>query len=152
MKSGSEAGWPATPAAASSATPRSLPPGAELAGLRVLVVDDDPDQLTLIAFFLAQAGATVIEATNAVDALPLAHAVDVLVSDLAMPDVDGSDLLRAIKQAHGGEAPLALGITGHPAPDRAVRAREAGFLALLLKPFESEELVLAVAGLRRPGR
>src|SRR5262249_58164596 len=89
---------------------RSLPAGARLDGLRVLVVDDDPDALELATAILAGAGARVKTcgaASEALDVLPQWRP-HVLVSDIEMPGEDGYSLIkkvRALPAERGGQIP-----------------------------------------------
>ena len=71
----------------------------ELAGVKVLVVDDEPDARELIARVLEDAAAIVLSAASADEAIELVEAErpDVLVSDIGMPDVDGYELLRRVR-------------------------------------------------------
>ncbi|NEQ27875.1 MAG: response regulator, partial [Microcoleus sp. SIO2G3] len=70
-----------------------------LEGLRVLVVDDDADNCNLIAFILESAGAEVMTAASAVEALQVMGQFEpnLLISDIAMPEVDGYSLIRRVR-------------------------------------------------------
>lgn len=75
-----------------------------LAGQTILIVDDDPTQLLILAgYFQSLRAASVLEANSAVDALLMLnqqkHAVDLIVTDLMMPDMDGIELLRELRSA-----------------------------------------------------
>ena len=83
---------------------------AELAGLKVLVVDDQSDARDLIKRVLEDCGAAVLTAGSAADALVLVEAQrpDVLVTDIGMPDADGFELLRRVRALgpeRGGQGP-----------------------------------------------
>ena len=71
-----------------------------LAGVRVLVVDDEADAREVLSTMLQQAGAAVVSAANAAEALGLLdrEAFDVLVSDIGMPGEDGYALIRSVRQ------------------------------------------------------
>lgn len=81
------------------------PVGARLRGLRVVVVDDEPDGRQLLSTILEQAGAHVEIASNAADALELVKTTrpDVLMSDIGMPNEDGYSLVRKVRQLGADE-------------------------------------------------
>ncbi len=121
----------------------------DLSGIKVLVVDDEPDARELIARVLADCGAEVFSANTANDALLLAEEQrpDVLISDIGMPDVDGFDLLRRVRalgSARGGRIP-AIALTAFARSQDRTRALQAGFLVHVAKPVEASELIATVA-------
>jgi EAL domain-containing protein (putative c-di-GMP-specific phosphodiesterase class I) len=103
---------------------------------RVLLVDDQPSVLRSIARVLSLRGYSVVTATNGVDAIKLVSTgdYDVVVSDIAMPEMDGIRLLREIR-AHDLYVPVIL-MTGEPTVDTAVKAMEHGAIHYLTKPFQ----------------
>lgn len=119
-----------------------------LAHARVLVVDDDPDSLDVLVAFLSRAGAVVSSASCVVDAMRLLTqgSFDLLVSDIAMPESDGFDLIRQLR-AHGGRnARLpAVAVTAYAREEDRHRAITAGYQAHLAKPIDMQE-ALAVLG------
>ncbi len=120
-----------------------------LRGIRVLFVDDEADSVELITFALEKAGASVITATNAREALAtLAQSpIDILVSDIGMPDIDGYMLMREIRALsleQGGKVP-AIALTAYAGGLDQQRALSAGFQVHLSKPIELERLVDAIA-------
>lgn len=126
-------------------------PFADLDGMRVLVVDDEPDALELIAQVLKRAKAAVTTAGSAAEALERIEQSlpDVLVSDIAMPDADGFALIRQVRQMEpnkGGQIP-AIALTAYARDEDRQRALSAGFQQHLAKPVEPAELVAAVAQL-----
>lgn len=123
----------------------------QLRGLRVLVVEDDADSRTLVSMMLKRHGAQVIAVGTAEEAMStIAGApADVLVSDIGMPDQDGFDLIRKIRQlppGHGGNTP-AVALTGYATAKDRERAIAEGFQTHLAKPIEPAELVNAIAEL-----
>ena len=135
----------AGPANAVAAPFRAL----DLAGLRVLVVDDDADVRELIRRILSDCEATVFIAATAREALRIVETQQphVMVSDIGMPDVDGFELLRRVRalgQAGGGRLP-AIALTAFARSEDRTRALRAGFLAHVAKPVEPSELVATVA-------
>ena len=111
---------------------------------RVLVVDDDPALSRIFADVLGTAGFTVELAGNGRVALSLLEhgSFDALVSDLALPGIDGMELLRAVRQ-RGLELPVIF-ITGSPHLSTAMQAVEFGAFRYLLKPVDAEQLVEVV--------
>jgi PAS domain S-box-containing protein len=130
-------------------------PATRLDGVRVLVVDDEPDTRAFVAFVLEKRGARVTAVGSAEAALSeLGRAAfDVLVSDLGMPGEDGLSLLRrvrALPREKGGHLP-AVALTAYVGAEDRGRALRAGFNSHLAKPVEPSELVLAVAALATNG-
>lgn len=120
-----------------------------LSGLKILVVDDEPDARALIKRVLADCEAEILTAGNATEALELIEneRPQLLISDIGMPDVDGYELLkriRALGQARGGRIP-AIALTAFARSEDRTRALRAGFLIHLSKPVEPHELVATVA-------
>jgi diguanylate cyclase (GGDEF)-like protein len=133
-------------ALARSATQRD---GAELAGLRVVVVEDEESSRTSVAALLELAGATVEAAGSAEEAIELIrrNPPDVLVSDIGLPGEDGYALVRRLRRlpvAEGGALP-AVALTGHARSEDRVRALRAGFQSHTSKPIQPAELVAVVA-------
>ncbi|HEY2895029.1 MAG TPA: ATP-binding protein, partial [Pirellulales bacterium] len=124
--------------------------GADLSGLRVLVVDDDLDSRNLLKRVLAECGASV----DVADSVDVAIAKidrfgpDLLVSDIGMPVRDGYDLIREVrsKGRSGRELP-AVALTAFARFEDRQRALLAGFQMHLMKPVNPSELTAAVASL-----
>ena len=124
-------------------------PASDLAGIRVLVVEDQLDARDLVRRVLVDCGAEVLVAETADEALSLVEhrRPDVLVSDIGMPDIDGFELLRRVRalgHARGGRVP-AIALTAFARSEDRTRALRAGFLAHLPKPIALPELVATVA-------
>jgi PAS domain S-box-containing protein len=130
------------------------PRDASLSGVRVLVVDDDPEALGLSSIMLRNAGAEVKTAPSAFRAYEVAitWAPDVLVSDIAMPREDGFMLLGALRGelAKRRRRLPAIALTAHQTAENRRRALEAGFDRYLTKPIDPIELAAAVAEVARP--
>jgi signal transduction histidine kinase/CheY-like chemotaxis protein len=131
------------------------PLGPALAGIQVLVVDDDPDGAELIATVLSHGGAAVRTCASAAEALAQFEKSrpDVLVSDIEMPGEDGYALIRRIRAlpaARGGNVPAAA-ITGYGRTEDRVRALAAGFTTHVPKPVDPVELAAVVHSLARQG-
>ncbi|MBV9912717.1 MAG: MEKHLA domain-containing protein [Sinobacteraceae bacterium] len=119
--------------------------------IRVLVVDDEEDGRHLIARILENRGAQVAcvsSATAAIQALSEGH-FDVLLSDIGMPDMDGYQLIRKVKQLDDARSrPIpAIAITAYARSEERQRSLLAGFHMHLSKPVEARELVASIAGL-----
>jgi len=140
-----------------SARPRAevavQPPHAAVDGLRVLVVEDNPDALELVSHVLKTAGADVAVARTALEALDQIWMTppDVVVSDLGLPGMDGLELLRHVRaQAprSGSDVP-AIALTAYARPTDREHALRAGFQAHLAKPVHPERLLAAIAEVTR---
>jgi CheY-like chemotaxis protein len=124
-----------------------------LSGLKVLVVDDDLETRELIKTILEEGGADVCAVPSvpkAVEALEH-HGPDVLVSDIAMPEHDGYELIRYVRgldEESGGRVP-ALALTAFARTEDRSRALLAGFQMHAAKPVEPAALVAMVASLAR---
>jgi PAS domain S-box-containing protein len=142
---------PETLARASSAFREAPSEVPSLEGLRILVVDDETDALDLIGVELAQHGAKVKGVENAADALTALEQseFDLLISDIGMPNTDGYDLIRQIRQqAEGKNRNIpAVALTAYARVQDRMQAVMAGFSTHISKPVEVNELVTVVAGL-----
>ena len=122
-----------------------------LAGLRVLVVDDDADSLQLLTAILEQKDAQVESANSAAAAVDHLETFepDIFVLDLEMPDEDGFSLIAKIRERdelRGTNCP-AVALTTHLRVEDRVRALAAGFNMFVPKPIEGDELIAAIASL-----
>ena len=117
-----------------------------LKGLRVLVVDDDPDSLELMAMFLELEGLTVTRSTSASEALSHfpSSTFDLMISDLGMPDVDGYDLIRKLRESIPSEKLPAIALTGFASERDRSLVYEAGFQAHIAKPVEFDHLLAEI--------
>ena len=125
----------------------------ELAGLRVLLVDDQPDILELLTEILAPCGTMVRAVATAREALELVRVwrPDVLVSDIAMPGEDGYWLInqvRALPPEEGGDTPAAA-LTAYVRVEERIKVLAAGFQLYVPKPVEPAELREVIARLAR---
>jgi CheY-like chemotaxis protein len=122
-----------------------------LAGVRVLVVDDEPDTLEFVVAVFEFRGAEVRTARSVADALGTLEQFqpDVLVSDIGMPVEDGYDLMRKVRSRatdRGGAVP-AVALTAYARDDDRQQALEVGYQVHLAKPVDPAELVRVVATL-----
>jgi CheY-like chemotaxis protein len=128
-------------------------PHVVLDGIRVLVVDDEADGRALLARLMRDAGATVHEAASASAAMKLLEArrVDVILSDISMPEVDGFEFIRrvrALPDASARNTP-AIAVTAYARQEDRERSLLAGFQQHVAKPYSFPELATAIASLRK---
>jgi PAS domain S-box-containing protein len=121
----------------------------DLTGLKVLVVDDEPDACQLIKWVLGECHAEVVTASSAAEAMPLVETArpDVLISDIGMPEVDGYEFLRRIRTldpSRGGAVP-AIALTAFARPEDRARSLKVGFSVHISKPIQPEALTATVA-------
>jgi PAS domain S-box-containing protein len=122
----------------------------EIAGVRVLVIDDQPDARELVKRLLEDCQAMVTATDSVNEALELVQTgkFDVLVSDIGMPGEDGYSLIRRVRLLggdKGGDIP-AIALTAYARAEDRVKAVAAGFSMHVAKPVELVELVTMVAG------
>lgn len=122
-----------------------------LAGVHVLVVDDDPGGRDVIAQILQTLGARVSLAASGESAftLLLEHRPDVLVADLGMPQMDGYALIeqiRALDPQLGGRTP-AVAVTAYASLEDRLRALRAGYQNHIAKPLEPEQFAAVITSL-----
>ena len=131
---------------------RSTKQRKSLGGIHVLVVDDDRDTLELIDMVLHGAGASVTTAASAREALDARGPFNVILTDIAMPEMDGYAFLRRLRsRATTADIP-AIALTAYARPEDAERAIGSGFQEHLTKPVEPAtllETVEAWAGVSR---
>jgi len=124
-----------------------------LDGLRILVVDDEPDTRDLLKQGLEYCGATVHLAGSAAEALAALdqEVPDILISDIGMPGVDGYDLIRKIRnlQAEKGRRVAAIALTAYTRVEDRLHALRAGYDMHVPKPVELTELVAVATSLTR---
>jgi CheY-like chemotaxis protein/anti-sigma regulatory factor (Ser/Thr protein kinase) len=124
---------------------------SELAGLKVLVLDDEQDARELVQAVLERAGARVSLASTAAAALQVVRTErpDAIVSDIGMPDEDGYVFirnLRALSREEGGRTP-AIALTAYARAEDRRKALVAGFQNHAAKPVEPQELLIVLANL-----
>ncbi|YAF94070.1 MAG: response regulator [Nodularia sp. CChRGM 3473] len=122
-----------------------------LAGLEILVVDDDEDSRFYISTVLEADGATVMTVASAAAALAILAELqpDICICDIAMPGEDGYSLIRkirALKPDKVGGVP-AIALTAYADSEDRIRALEAGFQMHVAKPIDPEQLVVTIANL-----
>jgi len=127
------------------------PSASLLLGVKVLVVDDEPDGRELVGRILSECGAAITLAASAQEAIDLLErfSSDVLVSDIGMPDVDGYELLRRVRVLGSQQSrPIAAAaLTALARPEDRTRALLSGYQTHIGKPVDPTELIAAVATL-----
>jgi signal transduction histidine kinase/CheY-like chemotaxis protein len=123
----------------------------ELAGLRILVVDDEADARTLARRVLEERGAHVITVSSAAEAMASVDdnsLLSIIVSDIGMPEQDGYDLIKQMRALPGeaGRVP-AVALTALARAEDRKRALSAGYQKHVSKPVDPAELVAVIAGL-----
>jgi PAS domain S-box-containing protein len=127
-----------------------------LDGLKILVVDDEPDTRAMLKVGLGQCGAEVVAAASAAEALEAIEksVPDLLISDIGMPDEDGYELIRRVRrlpQDAGARVP-AIALTAYARVEDRMQALRAGYQMHVPKPVELAELAAVAASLvRRSG-
>lgn len=136
----------------------SIYPGADdepiaLSGMRVLVIDDEPDARELIKWILTHSKADVVTAANAMEGLEMlkTEKPDVMISDIGMPGKDGYQFIREVRNLSaidGGKTP-AVALTAFAGSGDRTRALIAGYQMHLAKPVDAQELIATIGSLKR---
>lgn len=128
-------------------TAAPVAPTPMLAGIRVLVVDDENDAGEVVKRVLELYDAQVVLTASASEALATVRrsAPDVILSDIGMPGQDGYQFMRAVRQM--GISVPAAALTAFARTEDRMRALQAGFQTHIAKPVEPSELIAAVAAL-----
>jgi PAS domain S-box-containing protein len=147
-------GGPSTPQKSTLHT--ELKASEDLVGLKILVVDDEPDTSEMISFVFNQCGAIVKTAGSVKEALEIFDewSPELLVSDIGMPNEDGYHLIRAIRQERGSRIP-AVALTALARVEDRIKALMTGYQMHVSKPVEPVELITIAVSLvplvnRRP--
>jgi PAS domain S-box-containing protein len=135
------------------AVTRGFSQPSQLQGLKVLVVDDEPDSRDLVKTVLDGCGSSVTVAAGVEEALAAfeRQVPDVLLSDVGMPERDGYDLIQAVRSfpsERGGDVPAAA-LTAFARGEDRRKLLQAGYSMHLAKPIDPDELVAVVASLTR---
>src|SRR6266852_1349090 len=117
--------------------------------LRILVADDERDQVTTLAAILQDEGHEVREVYRGTEVLRLVREFDpdVALIDIGMPGMSGYEVARELRQEFGKQRPLLIAVTGWKQSSDRILARLAGFDHHLAKPFESTALLALIAPL-----
>jgi CheY-like chemotaxis protein len=112
--------------------------GKTIAGLKILVVDDNHDSADSLALVLKMMGASVMTAYDGEEALEVASPFgpDAVLLDIGMPRLNGYDTARTLRQRPGGKAILLIALTGWGQDEDRRRSVEAGFNHHMVKPID----------------
>ena len=116
-----------------------------LTGRRILFVEDDTDSRSGMALLLGRAGAAVTAVESAEAALAQSGDFDLLLSDIGLPDRDGCELIRALRQRDDWKNRPAVACSAYALPEDRTRAIEAGFDDFVTKPVEPDEMIRMIA-------
>ena len=124
-------------------------PGERLRGLRVLLIEDSPDNQMMIKRFLGLAGASVQGAFDAATGMELARNghYDVVLMDIQMPIMDGYQATQQLRQS-GYDRPI-FALTAHAMKGERDRCLQAGFTDYLTKPIDREALIQRLSDFAR---
>lgn len=119
---------------------------AEEKSARVLLVEDEPDTLEMLAAHFQARGFETHSCRTAAEALLIAdrESFDIMISDIAMPEMDGLQLIKALRHIENLQMVPAIALTGYASQKDVTDAIEAGFDLHLPKPIDPNELVEAV--------
>lgn len=120
-------------------------------GRKILVVDDSPTIVKFVAFALKSSGFEVVAASDGMDALEkvshLESGVDMVITDLNMPNIDGYELIATLRQNERfRKVPIIILSSEEDEEDKA-KGRQAGANAYLVKPFKAPALLAEVTRL-----
>ena len=138
---------PAAPGLRSNETGSDMTAPLQLQDATLLLVDDETDSREMLAALLEQRGATILECDSAEAALDVlsTRTVNLLIADIAMPRVDGYELMRRARTA--GFTVPGIAVTAFARPDDRRRALESGYTSYMAKPVDGLELARTVRDL-----
>lgn len=117
-------------------------------GKTALIVDDSRTMRQMVAFTLTNAGFTVIEAEDGKDAVNKVSAgtkLDIIVTDLNMPEMDGITLIKELRRLTAYKFTPILMLTTESAMDKKKEGKEAGATGWIVKPFNPDVLLKTIA-------
>ena len=113
----------------------------------ILTIDDSRTMRDMLRLALTAAGHSVIQADDGVNglaALAAAGQVDVIITDINMPRMDGYGFIEHVRQGNFNRVTPILVLTTESEPARKLRARQAGATGWIVKPFDSGKLLAAI--------
>ena len=114
---------------------------------RILLVEDDVDANDILSDLLRRLGHTVMSTFDGPTGLAMAyaHKFDLLICDIALPGLDGYDLIRDLRATSGIDIPFAIAVSGYDQPEHKARAITAGFGQYFVKPLDVDALLALIA-------
>ena len=145
---------PASPTVAASSSDVGPQAGAELHGLTILVIEDEPDSRALVVELLETCGARVLGAATGAEAIDHMRRTrpDLIVSDIGLAGEDGRILLREMREKHGARGIPAVALTAYVRPQDREAVLAAGFDRHVAKPVEFQQLLRVITELLRGRR
>jgi two-component system chemotaxis response regulator CheY len=116
-------------------------------GKTILTVDDSRTMRDMLRLALSGAGHTVIQAddgVHGVEVLEKAGVVDVIITDINMPRMDGYGFIEHVRRGSQNKMTPILVLTTESEPAKKMRARDAGATGWIVKPFDPEKLLAAI--------
>jgi len=116
-------------------------------GKTILTVDDSRTMRDMLRLALSGAGHTVIQAVDGIDGtevLDNAGVVDVIITDINMPRMDGYGFIEQVRRGSANRATPILVLTTESEPAKKMRARDAGATGWIVKPFDPDKLLAAI--------
>jgi CheY-like chemotaxis protein/two-component sensor histidine kinase len=131
-----------------STVQKELKEQENLVGLKILIVDDEPDSSEMLRIVFNRAGSIVETAESATAALAIFDKwhPDILISDIGMPEIDGNELIRIIRRERGSRIP-AVALTAMARIEDRLKTLDAGYQMHVAKPVELVELITIVSSL-----
>ncbi|MEO7457494.1 MAG: response regulator [Gemmatimonadaceae bacterium] len=122
-----------------------MEPSARI-GKTVLLVEDNEDNRIIYSTVLRHVGYDVVEAEDGLQAIELARSLkpDVILMDISIPNLDGWEATRILRQDPATKNTPIIALTAHALPDDRDRAAQVGFTAYLAKPVEPRTVVAEV--------
>jgi two-component system chemotaxis response regulator CheY len=113
---------------------------------RILAVDDSASMRQMVSFTLKSAGHEVLEAVDGVEALKLAQgeSVDLVLSDVNMPNMDGITLCKNLRQLATYKFTPILMLTTESTGDKKMEGKSAGATGWIVKPFNPDQLLTTI--------
>ncbi len=119
---------------------------------KVLIVDDSESILEIVGFTLENAGFEVFkgcDGVNALEVLKTAGIVDLIITDLHMPNMDGIGFIKEVRAQDDFKFTPILFLTTESQQEKKIQAKEAGATGWIIKPFAPDKLLVAISRVLR---
>ena len=125
------------------ASPTDMHSETPLKGVKILLVEDSPDNRELVRRFLVKSGATILSAESAVEARGIlqTETPDIILSDIGMPEENGLEFIKRLRGQKKWSNVPAVALTAYVRPEEISEALSAGFHAHISKPINAKSLV-----------